>query len=255
MDKSEISIRKVINNKIVQNSFWLFILQGVNMVLPLLTTPYVSRILGTSGYGEYTIAYNLMTYGQVVVEYGFAMSGARRVAISDDKKSINDLFSKIVTARGSLFFVSLTGVLIASLLKSLSFFQILNVLALMLVVLSVVFQMNWLYQGKQQMKFITIVNVIGRVASVALIFLFVKTSNQVLLYCVFYSVTFILSSVIGLVIAIRKYELKYTFPGVKGVIEEIKDGWHLFTSVAVSRLFGTVGVTILGVFVSVDVVA
>lgn len=249
------SIRQILHSKVVQNSMWLFILQIANTVLPLLTIPYVTRILGAAGYGEYTIAYNLITYCQVVVEYGFVMSGARRIAISsDDKENINSVFSRIITARAVLFIISLTGVLIVTLIRGMSPSQIMNILALMIVVFSVIFQMNWLYQGMQQMRFITIVNVIGRLISVGLIFAFIHQSNQVFLYCIFYSFTFIISSLVGLVIAKRKYRLHYSFPGLKGIISELKDGWHLFTSVAVSRLFGSIGVTILGIYAAVEAV-
>lgn len=249
------SIRQILHSKVVQNSMWLFILQIANTVLPLLTIPYVTRILGAAGYGEYTIAYNLITYCQVVVEYGFVMSGARRIAISsDDKEYINSVFSRIITARAVLFIISLTGVLIVTLIRGLSPSQIMNVLALMIVVFSVIFQMNWLYQGMQQMRFITIVNVIGRLISVGLIFAFIHRNDQVFLYCIFYSFTFIISSLVGLVIAKRKYRLHYSFPGLKGIISELKDGWHLFTSVAVSRLFGSIGVTILGIYATVEAV-
>lgn len=246
-------LNKVFRNKVVQNSMWLFVLQIANTVLPLLTIPYVTRILGAAGYGEYSLAYNLITYCQVIVEYGFVLSGARRVAISSDNKdNLNELFSRIVSSRIILFLISFIVVLIATYIRKMTFTQVMNVLALMLIVFSVIFQMNWLYQGMQQMRFITIINVIGRVTSVILIFLFIHNSNQVFLYCIFYSFTFIISSIVGLIIAIKKYHLQYRFPGISGVVNELKDGWHLFTSAAVSRLFGSVGITILGIYASVE---
>lgn len=246
-------IRSILRSKVAKNSLWLFVLQIANTVLPLITVPYVTRILGKAGYGEYSLVYNWITYCQVVVEYGFVMSGARRVAIhTEDTDYINKVFSRIISARVILFFLSLIGVIIAALVRGLRVDQIQNLLVLMTIVLSVVFQMNWVYQGMQQMRFITIVNVIGRLTSVGLIFLFIHHDNQVLLYCLFYSFTFILSSLIGMVIAVKKYKLKYNFPGLSNIFEEMKDGWHLFTSAAVSRLFGSIGVTILGIFATVE---
>lgn len=59
---------------------WLFVLQVFNTVVPMITLPYVTRILGASGYGDFSLALNWVLYFQVIVEYGFGYWGARKVA-------------------------------------------------------------------------------------------------------------------------------------------------------------------------------
>lgn len=235
-------------SNVVKNSIWLYILQFANLILPLLTIPYVTRTLGAAGYGEYSIAYNWMTYFQVIVEYGFALGGARKIANSDSLEEDNKNFREILTARFGLFLISFVSINLICIITGSSRSEYANVMILMLIVLSVVFQANWIFQGKQQMKFITIVNVAGRTLSVLLIFAFVKAPNHVWLYCLFYSITFIFSSAIGLAIAVKRFHLSYRLPQMKGVITAIKDNFSLFASAAISRLFGNVGITILGIY-------
>lgn len=53
-------------------------------------------------------------------------------------------------------------------------------------IIGTTFQLTWLFQGKQDMKFITIINVTSRIISVILIFLLVKKPNDIYLYCALY---------------------------------------------------------------------
>ena len=73
-------IKKLLLKKSVQNGAWIYALQFFNIVVPLLTLPYITRVLGSSMYGTFSTALNIVSYLQVVVEYGFIMSATREVA-------------------------------------------------------------------------------------------------------------------------------------------------------------------------------
>ena len=88
-------IMNLLKKKAVKNGAWLYLLQFFNTVVPLLTLPYITRILGVKQYGIFSIAINIIGYYQVVVEYGFAMSATRKVVLSDKNA---DLLSKIFSA-------------------------------------------------------------------------------------------------------------------------------------------------------------
>ena len=247
------NIKVLIKSKVVQNGAWLFLLQFANTVLPLLTIPYVTRILGSAGYGQFSIAYNWITYCQVLVEYGYTMNGARKIAISKSKDDDDRLWRGIVCSRAVLFIISLIALNIVCVLNA-DIEQHKNAMIMMTIVFSVIFQMNWLFQGKQQMQFITIINVSGRLLSVILIFLLVKTPEHVSLYCFLYAFTFLFSSFLGLFVAIKKYSIHPKIASVNEIASELKDGWPLFTSSAISRIFGSIGITILGIFASKSIV-
>lgn len=87
-------IRKLAESKVVKNGFWLLVLQGFNTIIPMLTIPYITRLLSKGSYGEFSLALNWIGYFQVVVEYGFGLTGARKVAVSKDRAEINHIHSK-----------------------------------------------------------------------------------------------------------------------------------------------------------------
>lgn len=125
---------------------------------------------------------------------------------------------------------------------------------LFLMVIGVAFQLTWLFQGKQDMKFIALVNAISRGISVLLVFILVRKENQVYLYCFLYSCTYIFSSIIGLYVAYKKYSLKVKLADIKTSIVVIKEAWPLFISQAMSKILSGFGVTVLGVVASSSII-
>lgn len=240
-----LSIKELLNKKLVQNSIWLFILQVFNTVIPLLTLPYVTRILGTNNYGVFSLALNWVTYFQVLVEYGFGFTGARKVSVSKNL-NLQLLYSRIITARVILFIFSYILMNGITFVTHASIEQYICINILFLVIFGVAFQLTWLFQGKQDMKVITIINAISRLFSVILVFLMVRSSEHLYIFCFCYSITFVFSAVIGVLYSRKKYGLKVKLCKFNEAIEEIKDGWYLFTSQAMSKIFSSVGTTVLG---------
>lgn len=220
-------MKKILKSKLLRNGIWLFILQVFNTVVPMVTLPYVTRILGPSGYGEFSLALNWILYFQVIVEYGFGYWGARKVATSE-KRHLQETFSMIIMARMILLFFSFAAMCIVYLLSGKEISHFICMCILFTMVLGVTFQLTWLFQGMQDMKYITLINAFSRFISVILIFLLIRCSSDVYLYCFLYSCTYLFSAIIGLVMANRMYGLKIKPSKLTSAIQAIKEAWPLF---------------------------
>lgn len=242
--------RKLLSKRAVKNGMWLYILQVFNTISPLLTLPYITRVLGASDYGVFSIALNIIGYFQVVVEYGFGMSGSRKVALLEDKSKLEKVFTSIVSARTLLCAGCFTLTYIYVMLFGKTTEQNLCTLILFLSVLGLVLQQTWIFQGLQQMKYITIISVISRLISLACIFLFVKSKEDLYLYCIFYSISPIVSGVIGTLFVIFKFNIHFIKICFSDIWEEIQDGWYVFTTSMSSKIFSAIGITFLGIFSS-----
>ena len=241
-------IINIFNSKIVKNSFWLTILQCVNTVVPMITIPYITRVLGTSEYGDFSTALNWIIYFQVIVEYGFGLTGAKKTAISKDKDEVQKTYNNIISSRIILLLFTFIVLNIVQITFKFSFKIYLCMLLLFLMIIGTSIQLTWLFQGKQDMKFITIVNTFSRVISVICTFVFVRKSSDIYIYCIFYSFTILLSSLISIYIAHKKYKLKFKFSSIKNIKKELQEGKYLFFSSAMSKIFNGFGVTVLGIF-------
>lgn len=237
----------VIKKRSVKNGLWLYMLQFFNTIVPLLTLPYITRILGANGYGIFSIALNIIGYLQVIVEYGFAMSATREVAVGGNL-NINRLFSEVVYSRLVLMVMSvfIAGIYMLTVGNLQSNFC----LCLLLFCLpGYCLQMNWLYQGKEEMKYISIVNIVSRSLTVIGTFAFVKNESDLFLYCILYAASPLLSGIIGFVIARKKYKLHFIKLNYNDILNSLKKGWYVFTTQLGAKVFGAIGVTVLGVFV------
>lgn len=245
--------KAISNTTVFKNSAWLFVLQVFNTILPLVTIPYVARILGAEGYGNFSLSLNWITYFQVIVEYGFAYSGARKVSIYDEGE-LQDLYNRIITARIILLTASFAMLLAVCFVFKVNLQQIMCMVILFIMIMGVAFQLTWLFQGKQEMKVVTIINAGARLLSVIATFGLVHSAKDIYLYCICYSSTFVFSTLAGIFYAKKKYGLEIRLCKLEGALDEIKDGWYLFTSQAMSKLFSGIGVTVLGNVASVAIV-
>lgn len=247
--------KKILKSKVFKNGIWLTILQFVNTVIPVVTLPYITRILGTSEYGVFSIALNWVLYFQIFVEFGFGLSGARKVALlkDNDQDKLNKLYNNIISSRIILFMISFVVLNIIAFISGFNLKMYVSMLILFIMIIGSTFQLTWLFQGKQDMKFITIINVISRIISVVLIFLFVKSAKNLYLYCFLYSITLFISSIISNIIAFKKYNLSFKFSRIKEIKEEINDGKYLFASSAMAKIFNSFGITVLGIISSTSI--
>lgn len=240
---------RFISKRTIKNGIWMYLLQFFNAIVPLLTLPYITRVLGVSQYGVFSIAFNIVGYMQILVEYGFGMSATRKVVLIDDK-NIDELFSAVVYARCLLMVICCIFATLFIFFKKNNIELCSSLLVLLFCLFGYCMQMNWMFQGKQEMGYISIVNIVSRLISVFCIFAFVKQSSDLLLYCLFYSASPFLSGCIGLKVAIRKYNLHFVKPSLKKIKEELKEGWYVFTTQLSSKIFGSIGITFLSIFAS-----
>lgn len=247
-------VRRLLKSKLAQNSMWLMALKFFNTIIPVLTLPYITRVLSASAYGEFSVAISWITYFQVVVEYGFALYGAKKIAMCKDNSEYSIIHSNIIFGRMFLFIICLILFAIVIWIAPLNRNQINCMAILLLMVFSLVFQQNWFFQGIGEMKNITIINVISRSISVILIFLLVKKPEDLYLYCILYISNNIISAALGYFIAAKKYGLKTKITGLSVVFAELKNGWALFVSTAMGSVFNSIGVTVLGLLATSETV-
>ena len=76
------------NNKIIKNTTWLMIFYIAKMVFPFITLPYLTRILSTNTYGTVAYVKTVMTYMQIIVDFGFVLSATKDIVKVRNDKNI-----------------------------------------------------------------------------------------------------------------------------------------------------------------------
>ncbi len=202
---------------IAKNYIYNMVYQVLILILPLITTPYLSRVLGAEGIGIYSYTYAIVTYFILFGSLGVALYGQREIAYAqENKEKRKKVFIEIVIFR----FIT---ILLSTVVYFFSFvngkeYQIYYTI-LMLELIAAAFDISWFFQGLEEFKKTVTRNVLVRICSVTLVFILVKTKEDLAKFTLIYS----LADLIGN-LSLWLYLPKY-LKGIK--IEKISIKQHL----------------------------
>jgi O-antigen/teichoic acid export membrane protein len=162
------------------------------IAVPLITTPYVSRVLGPDGVGTYSYTSSLVTYFTLFAGLGTAEYGKREIAgCRDDINERSRLFFEI-----ELLSMITSAISIASWLILCTLYTEYKYLMLLFTfsILRTCFDISWFYAGIEKFKYIVSINAFFKIAAMVSIFVFVKSSNDIDRYVLIESLSLFLGS-------------------------------------------------------------
>ncbi|MFS2224594.1 flippase [Pantoea sp. B65] len=235
------------DTKVIKNILSLFSIQGMNYVLPLLTLPYLVRVLGPLGYGHLSFSLAIIQYFLLLTQYGFNFSATKRIAESNgNKNDISIIFFNVIYTKVFLCVAGFVILLLTSLVSGqLHDIQIVLIAAYIMVIGDVIFPV-WLFQGQEKMGRIALSNIVAKFMTVPLIFIFVKTSNDIALAAFISGLTNLFSGLIGLYSVYKMGLIHWRKPNLNGIKHELSESWHYFLSSAAISLYTATTVVLLG---------
>lgn len=230
-------------NNIKKNFIYNISYQILILIIPFITTPYVSRVLGAEGVGTYSYTYSIAYYFMTFALLGINSYGNRLVAkVRDDKNKLSKEFLSLYTLQivTSVIMIILYYIYIAIFEKE--YLQIAIIQSIY--VWSAVFDINWFFQGLEKFKLIVVRNSFIKLASLILIFIFVKNINDLWKYVLILSLGTLFSQII-LYTFLRKY-IKLTKIKFTDVKKHIKLVLILFIPVVAVTFYKVMAKTMLG---------
>lgn len=205
--------------------------QILMLILPLITSPYVARVIGATGLGVYAYSYSIAYYFVLFSMLGLANYGNRAIAqVRGNRKELSNSFGEIVTLHAVVSIVCFGGYLVYC-----TFFAEYRMYAFIqaIYVLSAFFDISWFYFGIEKFKFTVTRSTIIKFISIACIFVFVRGSGDLWKYCVIMASGTLLNQV-ALWIPLKKY-IDFQMPNWERMKKHIKPMLVLFIpAVAVS---------------------
>lgn len=212
------------------------------ILIPLVTTPYVSRVLGPQNIGEYSYSYSVASYFVMFIMLGLNNYGNRTIAdYKNNKKKLSKTFFSIYVMQ------LLTGLMVNIIYIIYCFNysnDIIVSLALGFYVLSGIFDINWFFFGMETFKLTVLRNSIVKLITTISIFLFVKSQDDLLAYCIILSLGTLISQLI-LWIYVPKYVERVQI-NLQDVIVHIKPNLYLFLTVIGVSMYKTLAKIMLG---------
>ncbi len=245
-NKKQLSLIK----KLAINFSSLTLLQISNFIFPLITFPYLVRVLGPENFGLANFALAFLVYFNTVIDYGFQFSATRSIAQSKyDNSRINELFN--LTFYSKLILLIPISIIYFIITTSIPYFSnnfLVYAIVYFVLIGNSLFPV-WFFQGIEKMHFITIFNIIFRAIAVILIFLIVTKQDDLIKYLAINSGVIVLTGIVTSCFIFFKKFADYNFPGIKAILNYLNESFELFSSQFLIMLYTTSNTFILGLII------
>lgn len=229
-----------------KNFIYNVIYQIFIYLIPLVSVPYVSRTLGVSNIGVYSYTYSIVYYFMLASMLGINNYGSRSIAkCKDDKQKRSYQFCSIYLLQFILSLIMLCLYVLVAFIFGGQYRTMLFIQTIYL--FSVIFDINWFFFGIEKFKLTISRNVIIKVLSLILIFIFVKNDNDLWKYTIIMSGSTLISQTY-LWLYLRKY-IKFTKINLKDLIVHFKKCIILFIPVIAYSIYRVMDKTMIGAIV------
>ncbi len=230
---------------VTANYIYMVIFQVLSLITPIITSPYLARVLGVSGTGIYSYTYSILNWFIIFASLGTSIYGAKEISkVRDDREKLSQTFFEIFSFQ---CFVNLLMLLLYYIVFSVIntdyriFFYIqgINVFANL-------FNVTWLFTGIEDFRKIAFRSSLFRIITVILVLLIVKGSNSLYIYCVLMGVMNLLSN-LYIFLCLKKHVLfnkKYITK--QGIIKHIKPNIILFIPQIAISIYAVLDQSMIG---------
>lgn len=238
-----------------KNTAMLYLMNIAKMVFPLLTLPYLTRVLSVPTYGVVTYVKAVMQYMQLLLAFGFSLSATKEVVNANlDKEKIGQILGDVQVAK-----LILAGIAGAALVVLTGVIQILreNILFVALSFLNVVIMellADFLFRGVDRMQVLTVRFVVSKLISTACTFLFIKNDSHLLLIPVFDCLGS-LAALVMVLVELKKMDIRMKPTGIRESMRMLKESATYFASEMATTAFGALNTLLIGIYVDATQVA
>lgn len=239
----------------LKNTFMLYLMNFSKMIFPLLTLPYLTRVLSVDCYGMVAYVKAIMQYMQLILIFGFTLSATKDIVNADgNKKKIGEITADVLVAKiilACIAFIFLLGMIcFIPLLRKNIIYTLLSYVNIVITELLA----DFLFRGLDKMEVITIRFVISKLVSTILTFIFIK-NDSVILFIPIFDILGSLIAFILVIIEIKKIGLKLHATGLMKSIQMLKESFIYFASDMATTAFGAFNTLLIGIFINETQVA
>lgn len=235
----------------LSNIIMLYALTIAKIIFPLLSLPYLTRVLSTDCYGVVSYVKSYITYVQLIVDFGFILSSVKEIVQAEgDKKEIGVIVGQTFFSKIFLSFLSLVlTVLMCNNVPILKEYTRYTLLSFIVVFLSS-FLADFLFRGIEKMHYISIVFVIMKGISTTLTFFCVKSDSDILWIPLLDIISSIIAISVTLYIIIFRLTIKIKVVSVKRSLLMLKDSFFYFISNMATTAFGALNTLMIGILIT-----
>ena len=237
---------KVVRKQGLKTNFvYNFISQILTLLIPLITTPYLARVLHETGNGQISYASSIITYFTLFATLGFDTYGQRQIAAcQEDKDKKSQVFWEICILKTCCTLIAYA--ILCVLLFSIGFGETYDrlILLMSIQVIAIPFDIQFLFRGDEDFRSIAIRTIVMRLIGLVCIFVFVKDEGDTWVYAVCFSISVFASNLImwpSLVHRVKRIKIDG-----KSLLRHIKPALLIFLPMVAVTLYSVFDKTMIG---------
>jgi len=243
-----------IKHKSIQNFIFLAIIQGSNILISLISMPLLITAIGVDQFGLVNLALSVIILANILVGFGFNLSGPREVAINHkDKDALSHLVSNIIFSR--IVMAALAALIIFVAIFGFGLFveyQIILAFSVLLLFSEATLPL-WFFQGMEKMKLISIANVFSKLLFLMGIVLFIHRPEQAKWVNFLLGGTALSINLLLLLYIHFEMEILFYKPRFVQIFASLKENVLLFFSNLASHISINGGLIILSFFSTAEI--
>lgn len=237
-------------NKIFKNYIFNSLYQIVNVISPLILVPFLNRRLGADAQGINATISSIVQWFAIFGIMGIQAYGGRKIAmVRDDQNDLNKTFIEI-------YFMQVLNILLVMIIYfvvvifiNIDKFDLYNYKIIFLIqtltLVSVGFDITWLFNGVENFKAASIRNITVKIVGMIFIFMFIRTPNDLIKFVLINSVFAVLGQTI-MWIQVPKIITEFKFPKFSGVYDHFIPNIHYFIPTLATSVYVVLDQTMLG---------
>lgn len=245
--------KKINSNKdgktVFANFGYLSLLQIAGYVFPLITMPYLARVIGADGVGKIAFASAIVVWIQTISDWGFNLIATRDVAQNRaDKEKVSRIFSNVLWARCLLTLFSGLLLLIAVLAVPYLRENADIIFVTFLLVPGYILFPEWFFQAIERMKYTTIFNLLIKLIFTISVFIFIHEREDYLIQPLLTTIGYLLCGIGALYLILMKWGYTLYRPQWGELTRTIKGSTDVFINNLMPNLYNSFSVMLLGFF-------
>lgn len=218
------------------------------MVLPLITLPYLLRVLGFENYGIVILAASLIAYFRSVTDFSFKITATRDVAVfKSSPKKLNLIYSNVLQVKGLFLMVSLLIIgLVVFLYPPFYEEKTIFFLTTLMLVGHALFPV-WFFQGIEKMKYITFLNISIKLFFTICVFIFIKEKEDYWIYPLLQGAGIVGAGLVGQYMLVKNYGLKFYWLKPSRIKKTISSNFPIFVNQFFPTLYNNTSTFLLGI--------
>jgi PST family polysaccharide transporter len=225
----------------------LYAVQIASYAAPLLTLPWLTRVLGPAGFGRLAFCVAVTSYFVLIADYGFNLSATRQIALRwDDRAGRSAVFWNTIIVKALLACAGLPCLLLLTLCVHKLAAERTLLLINYLTVVGTVLTPVWYFQGTERQTVLSGITVAVRLISVPAVFVLVRSSSDLEIAAWIPAAMTVLGGLLCLALLMKEGQLDRIRFRRDEIIEAFKGGWHLFVSTASISLYQATNTVVLG---------